>query len=292
MKAFTTASLSTLLIMTTSLSFAQPPREIMKKVNERKDGTTQFSKIELSTCRYTVANRKIKCIEKSRVKIMESVRKDFGPAEQDSKSVITILEPAGERGIGFLQFDWDDPDRETDQWMYFSALGKVKRIISGNEDEPKTGSFFGTEITYEDIEARHLDDYTYKLIGREVYQERDCWVIQSTPTPERLKKSNYSKSINWIDKERYLTLKSILFNQQGRRLKRITNSEIKKINEIWVMRNMLVNNLETKRLTTFRLLSTAFDFKVDDQFFTQRTLTDSVFREQNLKQYRLSLGSR
>ncbi|MBU2515871.1 outer membrane lipoprotein-sorting protein [bacterium] len=268
---------------------AETPEEIMQKVYDRDNGSTQVSMIKLSTCRYTINDNKMGCVETPRIKVMESVRKDFGKNLKDSKSVIIILEPASERGIGFLQFDWDDPDKETDQWMYFSALGKVKRIISGNEDEPKTGSFFGTEITYEDLEARHIEDYAYKLLGEETYQNRPCWVVESIPTLKRAKTSNYSKSINWIDQERYLSLKSILYNRQGRRVKRITNSSIEKINGIWVMREMLVNNIETKRLTTFKLESTAYNLEVEDQFLTQRTLTDSVFREQNLEIYRAVL---
>ncbi len=268
---------------------AETPREIMRRVNDRDNGATQISLIKLSTCRYAVKNRKMGCVEKPRIKVMESVRKDFGENQEDSKSVIIILEPASERGIGFLQFDWDNPHKEADQWMYFSALGKVKRIISGSDDEPKTGSFFGTEITYEDLEARHLDDYTYKLLGEESYQKRSCWVIESTPTLKRARKSNYSKSVNWIDKERFLSLKSVLYNRQGRRVKRITNSSVEKINGIWVMKNMLVNNLGSKRLTTFKLKSTAYNFIVEDQFLTRRTLIDSVFREQKLKKYRSAL---
>ncbi len=125
----------------TPVVYCQSAREIMQKVNERNDGFSHVSKIQLSTCRYAVKNRKLSCIEKPRIKVMESIRKDFGKNEEDTKSVIIIMEPAGEKGIGFLQYDYDDPGKETDQWMYFSALGKVKRIISGNEDEPKSGSF-------------------------------------------------------------------------------------------------------------------------------------------------------
>jgi outer membrane lipoprotein-sorting protein len=269
--------------------FSQTAREIMQVVNDRDDGFSQVSRIQLSTCRYRMKNRKIKCAENPRIKVMESVRKDFGKDGKDTRSVIIILEPAGEKGIGFLQFDYDDPLKETDQWMYFSVLGKVKRIISGDADEPNTGSFFGTEISYEDMEARQLDDYTYRIIEAESYQKRPCWVIESIPTPSHAAKSNYSKTISWIDKERNLSLKSILYNRQGRRVKRITNSRLEKLNGVWVMGQMLVNNLETKRLTVFKLNSTILNIGIDDRFLSKRTLTDRVFRQKNLKKYRSTL---
>ena len=274
-----------LFLLLTPILLADTATEIMHQVYNRDDGFAQVSKIKLSTCRYGKKGNRIACIESPRIKLMESVRKDYGARGENSKSVIIILEPISERGIGFLQFDWDEPNRDADQWMYFSALGKVKRIISGNDDEPKTGSFFGTEIMYEDLEARHVAEYKYKMLGEETYRNRDCWVIESLPVPAKARKSNYSKSINWIDKKRNLSLKSLLYNRQGRLIKRITNQQLEQINGIWVMRQMLVNNLETKRITTFKLDSTAFNIQIADAFLSQRTLTDSVFREQNLKRY-------
>ena len=62
---------------------------------------------------------------------------------------MTILMP-----FTFLQYDYENTDKESDQWMYLSALGKVKRIVSGNDDEPKKGSFFGSEFGYEDFKHR------------------------------------------------------------------------------------------------------------------------------------------
>lgn len=266
--------------------FSQSAREIIQRVNNRNDGSSQISRIQLSTCRYTLKNRKLRCAESPRIKVMESVRKDYGRNERDSKSVIIILEPAGEKGIGFLQYDYDEPGKDSDQWMYFSAMGKVKRIVSGSDDKPKTGSFFGTEISYEDMEAKKLDDFTYKKLKEEVYRKRSCWVIESKPTSNYFRKTNYSKSIRWIDKRTYISLKSILFNRQGRRIKRITNSHLEHINGIWVMKRMLVNNLETRRLTVFKLLKTALNLKINDEFLTRRTLVDFAFRERNLKKMR------
>lgn len=289
MKRINILAILMILFLTPNLAWGMFAREIMQKVNDRDDGSTQVSEIQLATCRYTVKNKRIACIENPRIKVMESVRKDFGVREEDSKSVIIIREPISEKGIGFLQYDYDDPDKDTDQWMYFSALGKVKRIISGNEDEPKTGSFFGTEISYEDLEARHIDDYTYKLVMEEACLKSQCWVIESIPKPHRAKKSSYSKSVNWIDKKTFISIKSVLYNRQGRKTKLIVNTELQKISGIWIMKQMLVNNLETKRITMFKLKSTAINLNIDDRFLTQRTLTDQVFREQNLNAYRRSL---
>jgi len=280
---------TTLFILFTNLSNAQDAREIMHKVIDRNDGTTEISRVRLSTCRVVKKGKKYVCADSPRVKVLDMARKDYGPNEKDHKSVSIIIDPASEKGIGFLQYDYEQRDKDTDQWLYLSALGKVKRIVSGNENEPKTGSFFGTEFSYEDMESIHLDDYSYKILGSETYRKRPCWVIESLPGKKRAQKSNYSKFMDWIDKKRYIALKSILFNRQGKRVKKIYNSNIEIVDNILVPRKMLVFNLETKRRTYLTYEKVAFNKPVSDAFLTQRTLTDSVFRESTLKQYQTYL---
>lgn len=268
---------------------AQDVREIMLRVRDRDDGDTQITRQKFSTCRYVIKNKKMACGETPRVKAAEGVRKDYGPNGQDSRSITIILKPPGERGIGFLQFDYEDPDHDSDQWMYLSALGKVRRIVSGNEDEPKSGSLFGSELNYEDVEKKHLDDYTYKIVKTTTYQKRPCWIIESRPTPERARKSNYSKSVSWIDQERYLTLRSLMYDRQGKKVKLLTMSGTENIDGVWINRLMNVNNLQTKRITSMRIESVAINVEVSDEFLTQRALTDNAFRERNLTKLRAEM---
>ena len=289
---FTKALLIIVILFTpfTSVNaYADNAREIIQKAIDRDDGTTEVSLIKLSTCRYTKKGKKIVCAETPRVKVLESVRKDYGPNEKDKKSVTIVKEPAGERGIGFLQFDYEEQGRETDQWMYYSALNKVKRIVSGNENEPKTGSFFGSEIGYEDLETKHIDDYVYKIVAEETYRKQPCWVIESIPTPAHARKSNYSKSLDWIDKAYYRFQKSILFSRSGKRVKRISMRNFERINSVWIARQMLVNNLRDKRITTMSIETVTINAPIEDAFLTLRTLTDVAFREGMLLKIRSEL---
>ena len=266
--------------------FAQDAREIMRQAFNLEDGETQISRTRISTCRYVTRNKKLACAEKPRVKVMESVRKDYGPNGKDVRSIMILLDPPGERGIGLLQYDYDDPNHDSDQWIYLSAMGKVRRIVSGSEDEPKTGSLFGSEISYEDVEARHLEDYTYTLLKTVTYKNRPCWVIESKPTPAHARKSSYSKAVQWIDRERYLSLKINLYDRQGRPLKRLTTKGIEQVEGIWITRQMTVNNLQTKRISAMKIEALAVNPPVDDDFLTQRALTDGAFRESRLKKLR------
>ncbi len=249
------------------------------------DGTTEIGRVRLSTCGVTRKEKKIVCKSTPRVKVMDLIRKDYGPNEKDHKSVTIIIEPAGEKGIGFLQYDYEQKGKETDQWLYLSALGKVKRIVSGNENEPKTGSFFGSELSYEDMEKRHLDDYTYNILGEETYAQRPCVVIEAVPTKQQARKSNYSKSRDWVDRERDIVLKSVLYSRQGKKVKRIYFGKIKTIDDILVPMQIVVLNLDTERRTVMTYENIALNVDVKDEFLTRRTLTDGAFRESHLRRY-------
>ena len=261
-------------------------RTIIRHVIDRDDGKTQFAKQTIATCKYAIRNRRIKCVEKPRVKVIESATKDYGKNGKDKKSIMIILEPPSERGIGFLQFDYEDQDKDSDQWMYLSALGKVKRIVSGDNNEPKTGTLFGSEFSYEDTEQAHIDDFSYKLINQEKYQNRDTWVIESRPTPEHARKSNYSRVEQWIDKERFLVLKARMYDRRGKLIKQMNFSQYVNQNGIWVAKKMNMNNVQSKRISSMKLNNGVFNIPVPDDIMSQRTLTDRAFREKYLSKLR------
>jgi len=270
------------LVVVSSSTFGQNARTIIQQVLDRDDGKTQYSKQTIATCKYAIKSRRIKCTEKPRIKILETANKDYGKNGKDSKSVMIILDPPAERGIGFLQYDYDDKDKSSDQWMYLSALGKVKRIVSGSENEPKTGSLFGSEFGYEDTEKRHIDDATYSVIKEEKYQGRETWVIESTPTPQRARKSNYSKSQIWVDKERFVIMKSKLYDRRGKLVKQMTQSDFIQQDSVWIARKLNMNNVQSKRISTMKLSKISLNIPVDNKVLTQRVLTDDAFREKHL----------
>jgi hypothetical protein len=164
-------------------------------------------------------------------------------------------------------------------------MGKVKRIVSGDDNEPKTGSFFGSELSYEDMESINIDEYKYKVLGSEKYRKRDCWVIESKPLPNRARKSNYSKSLVWVDKQRSIELKVVLFNRSGKKVKKIYFGKIKNIDGVLVATKVIANNIETRRLTNMTTINVRINRRIEDSFLTLRTLTDKGFRQRNMNKY-------
>ncbi|MBU2510350.1 outer membrane lipoprotein-sorting protein [bacterium] len=275
-------------LMISSSLLAESARDIMIKVDKisKESYTSAVQKMKLSTCKYSVAQKQMRCAENPRIKVIESVQKDTGVDNKDSRSIAIILEPVSDKGIGMLTYDYDAPGKDSDTWLYLSALGKVKRMIASSEESDESGSFFGTEFSIEDMESQKIDDYTYKILEEGTYAKQPVWIIESVPTPERARKTRYGKTISWIDKERFIILKANLYNRYGKLYKQLIMRDVEEIDNVWVSRKVTMNNLSTRRVTNMELLSVAFNMEVPDEFLTQRTLTDFAFRERNLNELR------
>lgn len=263
-------------------------RAIMEKMDQqqRDSSDSVLSKSKLSSCQFAKAQKGIACVDKPRVKVMESVSLQTGQNKKDSKGVSILLEPASERGIGMLTYSYDDETRDTESWLYLSALGRVKRMASGTGEDQEPVSLFGSEFTTEDMENGKTDEYDYKILKEGPYGKHHVWVVESLPKPKRLKKTKYSKVFIWVDKERFIPLKIQTFDKRGKPYKRSTFKRFEKINDLWVSRDVTIMNLKTKRLSRMQTSEIAMGVEIHDEFLTQRTLTDFAYREKELNQLR------
>jgi len=283
-----------LVLSITTTAFSMTAKEIMTKVDKISTESTQSSiqKTTLSTCKYGKTGKKITCVEKPQVKVLEGVQKDTGSDLKDSKSISIVLQPIGEKGIAMLSYVYDDPDEDTETWLYFSEENKVRKIVSGDSDDEdaKKQAFFGTEFTVEDMETPKTDEYSYKIMKETTYQKRPVWIIESIPNPKRARKSEYSKSYSWIDKERFIILKGLVYNRRSVKYKTITMSKYELINNVWTAKRIIVKNLLSNRLTEMKLSEVTFNIDIPDAFLTKRTLTDFAFRERELEKLRKYLS--
>lgn len=263
---------------------------IMEKMDLQQrnisDGT--LTRSQLSTCKFGTSNKQINCTENPRIKVLESISKQYGAEKKDSKGVSILLEPASERGIGMLTYNYDDPNRDTESWLYLSALGNVKRMASGTGEDREPVSVFGSEFTTEDMENGNIDEYSYQILQEGPFNGRDVWVIEALPKPERLAKTEYSKLLYWIDKERFTIVKAQTYDKRGKPYKQILFKDIELINGFWVSRDVTLINIQSQRLSNMKTEAITMNVEVEDEFLTQRTLTDFAYREKTLEALRQS----
>ena len=286
----TNIALIGLSLFITSLAQAEmTAREIVQKMNDNQLLTTNssFNLLQLTSCKYGTHNGKLKCVEKPRIKLLESAQINLGADNKDSQSITIILEPANEKGIGMLTYTYDASDQDNETWLYLSALGKVKRIASGRDDEDtEPTSVFGSEISTEDQETGKLDHYTYKILQSGNYKGRPVAVIESLPTIEGAKHTRYGKLRTWVDRERFISLKIQMFDKHGNAIKHVSAAKVEQINGIWLARSVTFKNLVSQRLTNMNIKTINFGLNIDVKFLTQRALTDQGFRQRHLQTLR------
>ena len=267
--------------------------DIMKLVDDaqRASNDSSFNRMQLSSCKFGVTDGRITCAERPRVKSLESVAKNYGPELKDTKSITITIEPAAERGVGMLSFAYDETGRDNETWLYLSALGRVKRLASGDSDEDtEPASLFGSEFTTEDTETGKLEEYAINILEETTASGREVWKIEMIPNEERARKTRYSRVVHYIDKERYVGLRSEMYDQYGKEVKRLMASRVELVNDIWMARSLTMMNLVTNRLSNMAFVEIYTDLDIQDEFLTQRTLTDAAYRETELENLRAQLN--
>ena len=267
--------------------------DIMKLVDDtqRRANDSSFSRIQLSSCKFGVTNGRITCADRPRVKSLESVAKNYGKELKDTKVVTITLEPAAERGIGMLSFTYDEAGRENETWLYLSTLGRIKRLASGDSDEDtEPASLFGSEFTTEDTKTGKLEEYTFNILEETKLSGREVWKLEMIPNNERAKRTRYSRQIHYVDKARYVVLRSEMFDQYDKEVKRLMASRVELVNAIWMSRSLTMMNLVTNRLSNMAFVEIYTDLNIEDEFLSQRTLNDGAYRETELEKLRAQLN--
>ena len=181
------------------------------------------------------------------------------------KSLSIFDTPRDVKGTAFLTFSHKTGDDE--QWLYLPALKRVKRINSRN----KSGSFMGSEFSYEDIASQEVEKYTYKFLREEEFQGVPVYVSESYPVDA--KNSGYSKRISWVDTEEYRLLKVEFYDRKKSLLKTLTvNGYHQYLDKYWRADTMSIVNHQTGKSTTLLWKDYSFQTGLSDIDFNSTSL--------------------
>ncbi len=180
------------------------------------------------------------------------------------KSLMIFDAPVDVQGTTMLTFSHKVDD--DDQWMYLPALKRVKRIASDN----KSGSFMGSEFSYEDFASQEVEKYTYKYLRDEVYEGQPCFVVERYPVN---KYSGYKRQITWIDKAEYRPLKIEFYDRKDSLLKTLTFKGYKQyLKKHWRPDEMFMLNHQTDKSTLLKWNNYKFRTGLTEDDFTQASL--------------------
>jgi hypothetical protein len=184
--------------------------------------------------------------------------------EKGDKTLSTFLSPADVKGTKVL--GWEHIDRDDDQWLYLPALKRVKRIASRN----KSGSFMGSEFSYEDIGNQNPGKYNFSGEPEVVMLDGlECYKGERIPKD---KNSGYTKQITWVDTKDFLIRKIDYYDRKGELLKTATFSGYKKIDGVWRVGKIDMKNHQNDKETILIWKEDKIKAGLRDRDFDKREL--------------------
>jgi hypothetical protein len=175
---------------------------------------------------------------------------------------VRFQDPADVAGTSFLGID-DGGDRT--QWLYLPAVGKTRRISA----KQRNAAFVGTDYTYADLDNRDIDDAKKTRLEDEKVSKKSCYVIEVDPESSD---SEYGTVKLWISKESMLPLRIRFFDGDGNELKRMTVSEVKKVEGRWVITESKMVDLKRQHTTVMKVTEIDIRDDIPLEQFEERAL--------------------
>lgn len=181
--------------------------------------------------------------------------------DDGKKQIMWFLSPTSNRGVSLYKIEKGNGKDEMK--MYLPAFNKVRKISSKKKSE----SFMNSDLTFEDLYNRDLDDYTYELDT----SDDNFYILTSYPTQGL--KSAYSKHVSWVEKSTLLIKKEESYAKSGRLMK---TKEMKYINKdgFELIKELHVLDVKTNHRTHL----------VFKDMELNSGIKDSEFHEMKLKQ--------
>ena len=178
-----------------------------------------------------------------------------------NNSFSEYLAPAREKGTKMLKSDGY-------LWIYSPSTDRTIQL-SGHMLKQ---SLMGSDLSYEDMmENRKLMDmYDAEIIGEDSIEGREVVVIL---LKAKVDDAIYDSRKTWIDAERYVPLKEEFYAKSGQLLKRVTMSDIKKVDGRWYPTKMNYKDmLKNGKGTDFIVLEINFNADIPDYIFSKASL--------------------
>ena len=239
-----------LLYFYSAFLFGQTGLEVAKMVKNRKTPNDQSN-----TTKMILTNSK----GKKRINILKSKSMD-----SNKKQIMWFLEPKDDKGVAFLKIENQGKDDEMRMWL--PAFKKVRRISS----KRKGDSFMGSDLSYEDMSSRKIEEHKYLRLEDEIINDLLCYQLEVIPNEKA--QSAYSKHLSWIDQATLMIIKEESYDKRGelKKTKEFYNSVLKGYS---VMERVFVKDVQKNHSTevTFEGLEVNLGIK------------ETLFQEKNLK---------
>ncbi len=181
--------------------------------------------------------------------------------ENDLTSTVMVFhQPASVANTRFLQVE--NNGRGDDKWIYLPALKRVRRIAASDGDK----SFMATDMTYDDMESREVEQDSHDLMGEDSFGEWDCYKVKGTAVdPDD---SQYAYRITWFDKATFVPVKVEMYDKRGDLLKVMEVKDLQQVDGYWTPMDVMLSNVQTEHATQVKMMKIVYDSPLNPRLFT------------------------
>ena len=197
------------------------------------------------------------------------------------KDLVMFTEPTSVKGLATLTWNYMNPNRDQDVWLWLPSLRKIRKVSAGQADD----SFMGGDFTVEEITSRRFQDETYKLIaeenfkgytsffdGKVYHKDEPCYVIECRPVRSPW---YYSKRVTYVSKNFGGNMLDEIYDPNGKLYRTLFRSWI--IMDVngrpYPAQNRVEgNDLRTGHKTVIIFDEIKFDQGLKEDVFSQKTL--------------------
>ena len=164
-----------------------------------------------------------------------------------SKTLVKYTYPFDLRHSGYLVIH--NEGRTPDQFVYFPSKRKVLRVNLRSE------AIAGTDFSFEDVIPGELGDADYVRQADAVVDDLPVYVVEAIP--KETADSEYSKFVFFIDRNRFVPLRTRYWDEAGVEVKelRANPSAIEQHDGIWVPLEVTMRNLLLETHTVLQITS-------------------------------------
>jgi hypothetical protein len=244
-------------------AFAQPlpdGAEVIARVNARDEGVSSRRRVTMEL------------IDKrggTRTRETVFLRRFFDGVK---RTAVFFESPPSVKGTAFLTFDWAEPDREDDQWLYLPTLRRSRRISAADRGD----SFVGTDLSYDDIKQEtkvSQSDYVWETVGEDELDGVRCLRLVGLPSSEKVARElDIARIEAWIDADIWIARQVDYWDRAERHKKTSRISEIRQVGGIWTPHRIDVHNHRSDHRTVFTITQVDYDVELPEEIFTERAL--------------------
>lgn len=183
----------------------------------------------------------------------------------ESRTLLVFSDPADIRGVALLSIN--RPGLSERQFMYVPATQRVRSVAL----QLRNTRFIGTDFSFEDIEERELDDFSYQSQGDgEAIDGHKTRKVLATPVDAA--RSQYKFLIFWVALDAPVILQAEMYDAGGALVRVQRASGLRRVFGIWGARHVEMRSVQDGTRTVLSIDRVRFNTHQDAKSFTPDAL--------------------